>query len=47
MFVKFLQLKSFGMAIRVSHKIDLLHVHWEETEFSLYPPLTMIVPLFR
>ena len=33
------------MAIRVSHKIDLPRVHWDETEFSLVPPLAVVVPL--
>ena len=33
------QLKDFGMSIRVSRKIDLPRVHWDETEFSLDPPL--------
>ena len=48
MFFKvFLQFKSFGMVIRVSRKIDLPRVHWEETEFSLDSPLLVVVLLFN
>ena len=31
-FLRFLQLKSFVMSIRVSHKINLPRVHWDEPE---------------
>ena len=34
------------MSIRVSRKIDLLRVHWDETEFSLDLPLPVVVPFF-
>ena len=33
--------------LNVSYKIDLPRVHWDETEFSLDPPLPVVVPLFH